>query len=186
MEIRNGFNSLIVILNIIFFIGTMQVVVIQSKSHKNDLDPQFFFQDGADRNTPPPLTGIGLFQKLFSVLLLLLYILCCRSVSYKVHHHDVQMLNRNRRRRYFLKIIQQISVSYEMIDWAPAVQKFLQWLLMAKQFLRLLPVASPDPIQFNGWPDTCSFIGGKSFFSPEFFYTQVIFVFFFIIRRFIQ
>lgn len=40
MEIRDGFNSLVIILDIIFFVRTVQVIVIQSKAHKHDLNAQ--------------------------------------------------------------------------------------------------------------------------------------------------
>jgi hypothetical protein len=41
---------------------------------------------------PPPRTGIGSFPNVSLLLPLLLCMLCCRSASYKVHHHDVALL----------------------------------------------------------------------------------------------
>ena len=43
MKVRDGFNALVIVLNIVFFVWRMQVVAVQPKAHKNDLDTQFSF-----------------------------------------------------------------------------------------------------------------------------------------------
>ena len=63
MEIRNGLNALVVILNIIFFIRAVQVVIIQAKTHEDDLDAQLSFQDGTNGDTATATNGNGRFAK---------------------------------------------------------------------------------------------------------------------------
>jgi hypothetical protein len=43
MKVRDGLDSFEVVFDIVFFVGAVQVVAVQSKSHKDDLDAQFFF-----------------------------------------------------------------------------------------------------------------------------------------------
>jgi len=51
MEIRDGFYALVKIEEIIFFIGTVQVVAVETKTHENDFQSKLFFKQGTDRNT---------------------------------------------------------------------------------------------------------------------------------------
>ena len=78
MEVWNRFNSFIIILNIIFFIGRMKIVTIQSKAHKNDFNASSFSRMEQIGILPPPRTGIGTFPKVFFMLLKPPYILCCQ------------------------------------------------------------------------------------------------------------
>src|SRR3954469_14394308 len=44
MEVGDGLNPLVIIGNIILFVWRVQIIAVQTKSHKNDLYSKFFFQ----------------------------------------------------------------------------------------------------------------------------------------------
>ena len=63
MEIRNGFNSFIIIIKIEFFIWTMKVITVQSKTHKYDFYSQFFFKQRTNWNTASTTNRNRIFSK---------------------------------------------------------------------------------------------------------------------------
>src|SRR4029078_12024832 len=48
MEIWDCFYSAVIVFNIIFFIRRVQIIIIQSKPHKNYLNSEFSFKYGAN------------------------------------------------------------------------------------------------------------------------------------------
>ena len=44
MEVRDRFDSLIVILEVELFVRRMQVIIVEAKAHEDNLDTQLSFQ----------------------------------------------------------------------------------------------------------------------------------------------
>jgi hypothetical protein len=67
MKIRDGFNALIKVFYIEFFIWAMQVITIKAKAHENYFDTKLFLKQCAIGMLPPPRTGIGALPKVVSI-----------------------------------------------------------------------------------------------------------------------
>src|SRR5262245_18569167 len=65
MEVWNGFNSLVVISDVVFFIWRMQVITVQPEAHKNNVYPEFFFHDRTNRNASASANRNRRFTKSF-------------------------------------------------------------------------------------------------------------------------
>ncbi len=63
MEIRDGLYSFVKVIDIELFIRRVQVVTVETESHENDLQPQFFFKQGTDGNASPAPDWDGRFAK---------------------------------------------------------------------------------------------------------------------------
>ena len=63
MKIWYRLDALIEIRHIILFIRRMQVIAVQSKTHKNDLYSQHFFKKGTNGNTAPTPHRDWIFPK---------------------------------------------------------------------------------------------------------------------------
>jgi hypothetical protein len=94
MEIRNGLNAFVKIKEIEFFIRAMQVIAVESKTHEYDLQSQFLFKQGTDRNTAAAAYRDRVFAKVFEWLWQQLYRHQNLSGSYKVRRHGVLALLR--------------------------------------------------------------------------------------------
>src|SRR6516164_6748993 len=63
VKIGDCLNALIKIKEFKLFVGRMQVVTVQTKSHKDNLDSQFLFKQGADGYASSSAHGDGLLAK---------------------------------------------------------------------------------------------------------------------------
>jgi len=59
MEIRDRFDAFVEILQVEFFVGGMEVVAIQPKTHEDDLDAQLLFEKRADGDAAAAADGDG-------------------------------------------------------------------------------------------------------------------------------
>src|ERR1041385_6097455 len=111
MEIRDRFNSFIIIFQIEFLIWTMEIVAVQSKTHENDLYSKLLLKQRTNWKTTTTTNSDWLFSKCIS------YSSSCCIVCFAIDRRHIgfptvmcSCFNSNiRRSNFFQMIYQQIS-----------------------------------------------------------------------------
>src|SRR3954469_949438 len=83
VEPGNRFDTLVIIFQVEFFVGGMQVVIIKTESHENNLYAEFVFENGTDWDASPATNGDRRFTKCF------FNGLCRRLVSFAFYRRAI-------------------------------------------------------------------------------------------------